>query len=195
MEQGAYMSEEIIKDWKNMALKSAFFGAGFSLILIITIGGYFWYQSKPKPPKPWDNNAIIAHYDYADTVGEQNTIVFYYTIENKTNYDYSINDMDKILLYANLNRQKTLSGGDIDETLNIEYPIHVPSKHRVRFKINLNYSTDIKGLESSSTNEERNKFNKEMSAYISNKFKNLNGFSMFDLINRYKIEFPAGWKA
>lgn len=188
------MSEEIIKDWKNIALKSAFFGAGFSLILIITIGGYFWYQSKPKPPKPWDNNAIIAYYDYADTVGEQNTIVFYYTIENKTNYDYSINDIDKILLYANLNRQQTLSGGDIDETLNMEYPIHVPSKHRVRFKINLNYSTDIKGLESSSTNEERKKFNKEMSAYISNKFKNLNGFSMFDLINRYKIEFPAGWK-
>jgi hypothetical protein len=37
-------------------------------------------------------------------------------------------------------------------------------------------------------------FNKEMNVYISNKFKNLNGFSMFDLENRYKIEFPAGWK-
>jgi hypothetical protein len=58
---------------------------GFSLILI--------------------NNAIIAYYDYADTVGEQNTIAFYYTIENEINYDYSINYIDNILLYANLNRQ------------------------------------------------------------------------------------------
>lgn len=188
------MVEENLKPWEKIALRSAFFGVGFSLILIITIGGYFWYESRPKPLIPWDNNAIIAHYDYADTVGEQNTIVFYYTIENKTNYDYSINDIDKILLYANLNRQQSLSGGDIDEILNIEYPIHVPSKHRVRFKINLNYSTDMKGLKSGSTNEEREMFNKEMSAYLSNKFKNLNGFSMFDLKNRYKIEFPAGWK-
>ena len=188
------MVEENLNPWKKVALKSAFFGSGFSLMLIITIGGFFWYQSRPKPLKPWDNNAIIAYYDYADTVGEQNTIIFYYTIENKTNYDYSINDIDKILLYANLNRQQSLSGGYIDEILNIEYPIHVPSKHRVRFKINLNYSTHIKGLESGSTNEERGKFNKEMSAYLSNRFKNLNGFSMFDLINRYKIEFPAGWK-
>jgi hypothetical protein len=188
------MSEGIINDWKNIALKSAFFGMGFSLTLIIAIGGYFWYESIPKQLKPWDNNAIIAYYDYANTIGERNTLAFYYTIENKTNHDYSIKDIDKILLYANLNRQESLSGGDIDETLNIEYPIHVPSKHKIRFKINLNYSTDIKSLESGSTNEERGKFIKEINDYISNKFRNLNGFSMFDLKYRYKIVFPAGWK-
>lgn len=188
------MSEEIIKDWKNIALKSAFFGIGFSLILIMTIGGYFWYESRPKPIKPWDNNAIVAYYDYANTIGEQNKLAFYYTIENKTNSDYSIDDIDKILLYANLNRQQSLSGGDIDETLNIEYPVHIPSKHKIRFKINLNYSTDIKSLESGSSNEDREKFNKYINDFISNKFRNLNGFSIFDLKHRYKIEFPAGWK-
>ena len=188
------MVEENLNPWKKVALRSTFFGAGFALILTITIGGYIWYESRPKPLKPWDNNAIIAYYDYADTVGEQNTIVFYYTVENKTIYDYSINDIKDILLYANLDRQQSLSGGDINEFLNIEYPIHIPSKHRFRFKINLNYPTDIKSLKSGSTTEEREIFNKEMSAYISNKLKNLNGFSMFDLINRYKIEFPAGWK-
>ena len=188
------MAEENLNTWKNVALRSTFFGAGFALILTITLGGYIWYESRPKLLKPWDNNAIIAYYDYADTVGEQNTIVFYYTVENNNNYDYSINDIKDILLYANLDRQQSLSGGDIDEFLNIEYPIHVPSKHRFRFKINLNYPTDIKSLKSGSTTEEREIFNKEMNAYISNKLKNLNGFSMFDLINRYKIEFPAGWK-
>jgi hypothetical protein len=188
------MVEGNINTWKNVALRSTFFGAGFALILTITIGGYIWYESRPKPLKPWDNNAIIAYYDYADTVGEQNTIVFYYTVENKTNDDYSINDIKDILLYANLDRQQSLSGGDIDEFLNIEYPIHIPSKHRFRFKINLNTPTDIINLKSGSTIEERKIFNKEMSAYISSKLKNLNGFSMFDLINRYKIEFHPGWK-
>ncbi len=188
------MSEEIIKNWKNIAFKSAFFGMGFSLLLIITVGGYFWYQSRPKPPKPWDNNAIVAYYDSANTTEEQNTIVFYYTIENKTNYDYFINDINRILLYANLNRQNSLSGGEIDEYLNIDYPIHVPSKHRVRFSVNLKYSTDIISLKSDSNTEEREVFNKELNDYISNKFKNLNGFTMFDLINRYKIDFPAGKK-
>lgn len=180
--------------WKSVALRSTFFGAGFALILTITIGGYIWYESRPKPLKPWDNNAIIAYYDYADTVGVQNTIVFYYTVENNNNYDYSISEIKDILLYANLDRQQSLSGGDIDEFLNIEYPIHIPAKHRFRFKINLNYPTDLKSLKSGSTTEERDIFNKEMNAYISNKLKNLNGFSMFDLVNRYKIEFPAGWK-
>jgi hypothetical protein len=188
------MSEEIIKNWKNIALRSAFFGVGFALILISVIGAYIWYESRPKPPKPWDNNAIVAYYDSANTTGEQNTLVFHYTIENKTNYDYSITEIKNILFYANLDREKSLSGGEIDEYLNIDYPIHVPSKHRFRFTVNLNYPTDLKSLKSGSTTEERGKFNKELNDYISNKLKNLNGFSMFDLMNRYKIEFPAGWK-
>lgn len=188
------MVEENLNPWKKVALRSAFFGAAFAITFALLIGGYFWYESRPKPPKPWDNNVIVAYYDSADTTGELNTLVFHYTIENKTNYDYSINDIKNILFYANLDRQKSLSGGEIDEYLNIDYPIHVPSKHRYRFKINLNYPTDVKSLKSGSTIEEREKFNKELNEYITNNLKNLNGFTLFDLINRYKIDFPAGWK-
>jgi len=36
------------------------------------------------PPKPWDKKAITAIYDFVDTEGEKNTIVFYYTLQNNT---------------------------------------------------------------------------------------------------------------
>ena len=130
------MAEEKNKTWKSLALRSAFFGAGFALILILIIGGYIWYQSIPKPPKPWDNNAIVASYDYVDTTGENNIVVFYYILENKTDYDYSITDKTNIFIYANLEREISLSGGKSggkpDELLNISYPIHIPTAVRLR---------------------------------------------------------------
>jgi len=182
------------KSWEYFALRSAFFGIGFSLILIIVIGGYFWYESRPKPQKPWDNNAIVAFYDIVDTRGENNTIVFRYTLENKTDYDYSIKDKSDFLFYANLNKQRSLSGGTIDEYLNIDYPIFIPSKHRLRVNINLNYSTTFISPTLISSKEEKEKHFKELNNYINTEITNLDGFTLFDETKRYKIEFPAGWK-
>ena len=65
--------------WKRWLFRSAGFGAGFALALVFLAGGWFWYSSRPKPPKPWDTKAIQAEYDYVSSEGKDNDIVFYYT--------------------------------------------------------------------------------------------------------------------
>lgn len=187
------------KSWKIIALKSALFGAGFALILMLVVGGFIWYQTVPKPPKPWDNNAIIATYNYVDTRGENDIIVFYYTLENNTDYDYSMKGKNNILLYANLERENNLSGGQLggktNKLLTINYPINIPSRHRVRFGIILNCSSELKPPPSGSSIEKNQKYRKDLAAYITRAFTNLNGFTIFDLAKRYEIKFKAGWKA
>jgi len=36
---------------------------------------FVWYQSRPKPPKPWNRTAINAEYDSVGTEGDKNNIV------------------------------------------------------------------------------------------------------------------------
>lgn len=193
------MTEEIIKTWKSIALRSAFFGIGFSLILIIVTGGYIWYESRPKPQKPWDNNAIVAFYDYVDTSknpeNKRDEVVFYYTVENKTKTDYSIDSENDILLYAKLDKQKSISGGKPDEHLNIAYPIIIPSNQRFKFPIRLFYVIDsIKEPLSGATKDEKKTYREILEKLIGEELSNLNGFIIYDKRDRYVIDFPAGWK-
>ena len=186
------------KSWKTIALKSVFGGAGFTLTILLIIGGVIWYQSIPKPPKAWDNNAIIASYDHVDTTGENNIVVFYYILENKTDFDYPIEDKNNFFIYANLERPTSLSGGKSggkpDELLSFNYPVNIPSKHRLFFKITLNYPTEIKSPPFGASKENKEKHRKELEDYVTKEFNNLNGFTLFDYNKRYKIEFKPGWK-
>jgi len=50
-----------------------------------------------------------------------------------------------------------------------------------------------KDLKFDATKEERKKYKKELESHINDKFKNLNGFVLFDQKNRYRIDFPKGW--
>jgi hypothetical protein len=51
-------------DWKRILLRAAGFGAGFALSLALILGVALWYESRPKPPKPWDAKTIRAEYDH-----------------------------------------------------------------------------------------------------------------------------------
>lgn len=43
------------------------------------------------------------------TEGDKNTLVFYYTLQNNTDFDYTIDDVSKITLLVKLEREKNLS--------------------------------------------------------------------------------------
>ncbi len=181
-------------DWKRPLLIGIGWGLGTAVGLGILLGGFLWYENRPrppKPPKPWNAASIRADYDYAYTEGDKNSIVFYYTLENMTNFDYRVADGHGILMSAKLQRQNNLSPFGEDER--IDYPIFVPAKKRVRFPIHITYTYPVKEKQGANT-EERKKYREAVEKYIADEFGNLDGFDLLDETNRYEIIFPGGWK-
>ena len=70
-----------IMNWKKALLIGLGWGVGTALGLTILVGGFLRYQSKPKPPKPWDSKSIKAEYDHVTTEGDDNHVVIYYVLK------------------------------------------------------------------------------------------------------------------
>lgn len=169
--------------WKKIVLISAAVGAGFAIMGTLIVGVFLWYSSRPKAPTPWDTNKITATFDYIDTEGEKHNLVFYYVLDNHTDFDYRIPDDTGISLTGKLEQQKALSSfGKYEE---IDYPVFVPARQRVRFGIRIPYPYP-ENPASPSTKADR-------AAYIRDKMSNLTGFVLFDQMNRTRIDFPKGW--
>lgn len=167
-------------------------GVGFAAALAIIFGTIYWYQGKPKPPKPWNKTAIAASYDTVDVEGEKNHLVFSYTLQNNTDFDYGFSDLNSIMAMARLKKQKSLSGNKNDDLLRPDCPILIPAKQRLRFALHVAYPYD-KSLKNDATKEEKERYRKDLEAYVAKEFSNLDGFTIFDEVNRYQIEFPKGW--
>ena len=162
--------------------------------LVLLVGGFLWYQSRPKPrkpPKPWNTAAIKADFDRVDSEGKQNSLVFYYTLENTADFDYRVEDGHGILMSAKLLQQKNLS--PFGEEEKVDYPIFVPAKKRVQFLVHIGYSCPDRAKENANL-EERKRHRKAVENYVMDEMGNLDGFGLLDETNRYEIIFPAGWK-
>ena len=82
--------------WKRLSVISAGFGAGFAICaaLLIVAEGY-WYPSTPRPPKPWNTNALKIGAAKAipfDTNqdGIRTGILFAFEAENMTERDLTL---------------------------------------------------------------------------------------------------------
>lgn len=177
---------------KRWIITGASFGIGLAVTLLLAVGAYLWYEGRPKPPRPWNTYAISAHYDSVDTEGDENTIVFYYTLQNDLDYDYRILDASNVVLMAKLAKQKSLSGSKNDQYLKCDIPVLIPAKQRVRFPVHLGYPYK-KARKTAVSREEREKFRREIESYLNEELTNLDGFVLFDEMNRYQINFPKGW--
>jgi hypothetical protein len=180
---------------KRMVVSGLAGGVGFAVAIAIILGIVSWYQSRPKPPKPWDKAAVTATYDSIDTEGQSgrwegqppNRLVFYYTLQNNTDSDYQFSDLTNIVVMAKLKRQKSLSGQKGDKFLQPDSPVLIPAKQRIRFALHVGYPYEYdKSLKAGASK-------KDIEAYVNEKFSNLDGFALFDENNRYQIDFPKGW--
>jgi hypothetical protein len=183
-------------EWKRPLLIGVGWGIGTALGLVVLGGAVFWYTSRPTapvPPKPWDATAIKAEYDAADTEGNNNDIAVYYTLENTTAFDYRTSDATNVTLTAKLLRQNELSISE-ESPIIIDYPIFVPAKKRMRFRVHLNYPYPVKQKSSDPNLEERKSYRAGLEKYMSEELGNLDGFDLLDESSRYEIIFPAGWK-
>ena len=158
-------------------------------------GALLWYSSRPKPPKPWDNHAVVAEYDYVTTQGDANNIAVYYTLQNNTDFDYEVNLAGQIQLAAKLGRENSLSiNKSGDNNLTGDFPVFVPAHGRARFGLHLKYPYGEK-YDSNASEDERYDFGTKLAKYMTSELSNLDGFVILDQTRRYKIEFPNGWKA
>lgn len=182
-------------EWKRLFLRAAGFGAGFAAVLILIGGGVVWYSNRPKPPKPWDNRAVVAEYDYVTTEGDANNIGVFYTLQNNTDFDYEVHSADQVQLAGKLGRENSISlEKSGDDNLTGDFPVFVPAHGRTRFGLHLRYPYSEK-YNSAASEDERYDFGTKLAMYMTSELSNLDGFVVLDQTRRYKIEFPNGWKA
>jgi hypothetical protein len=178
--------------WKRIALRSFFGGVGMAVALAAIVGGWLWYESRPKPPKPWNRAAIKAEYESADTEGSNNTIVVYYVLENTTDFDYQIEDGSSVSLDAQLDKDHSLSN-DVN-ILSVTYPVVVLAKKRMRFAIHVNYPCTDKE-KPNADRDEMKRHTEAVEAFMTKEFANLDGFDLLDETSRYEILLPGGWRS
>jgi hypothetical protein len=177
-------------NWKKALLIGVGWGIGTAVGLALIVGGFFWYMDRPRPPvppKPWNVTAIKAEYDTVKTEGDKNTIVFYYVLENTTDFDYRLQNGENVVMNGKLQRENSLTPFMKPE--GIDYPIFVPARKRVRFRIPLiGYSYPENGKKDVKSDQAA------LEKYVADHMSNLDGFDLLDETNRYEIVFPSGWK-
>jgi hypothetical protein len=181
-----------LSGWKAVLLKSIGFGAGFAVVLCAVAGSWLWYSGRPKPPKPWNKNAITAEYDYVRPEGDNNYLSFHYILQNNTDLDYLVDSNVGMEVTGKLKREKGLSRFD-SHYVTMEYPIFVPAKNRVWLSLNIPYSYSIKE-KGKPTADEQKQYTTEVAKYVTDELANLDGFVLFDTSNRYEIDFANGWE-
>jgi hypothetical protein len=178
--------------WKRILLKSIGFGAGFALTLCILFGVWLWYRERPRPPKPWNKQAITTEYEGVDTRGADNHIIFVYTLQNNTDEDFRLDSDLGVNLTAKLQEQKEFA--QFSQTyFALDYPVFVPSRNRVRLVIESKYKYPIEenaGAAADARKEYRNALEK----HVIDHWPNLDGFVLFETTHRYEIDFPTGWE-
>jgi hypothetical protein len=180
-----------MENWKKVAIRAAGFGAGFALVAFVILGTVLWWLSRPPKQKPWDDKAIVASYESLDTEGDANTFRFTYTIENKTDIDYRVENDSRVHLAAFLKRSQALSFSN-SENLHADYPIYIPAKSRVRFQVHLGYPYPIKP-DYNASDDVQHDFNTKVAQYVTKELGNVDGFTLLDDDHRYKIVMPNGW--
>lgn len=152
-------------------------------------GLFYWKESRPHPPKPWNTAALTATFDRLGVEGDKNHVVFRYVLQNNLQSDYRLDG--SVVVMGRLAQPESLVENR-DNYLIVDQPLFIPAGHRVRFTIRtpVPYS---KRLSDSATDEERKAFRKALTEFVNEKMGNLNGFAFFDATARYKIEFPKGW--
>lgn len=170
---------------KDVLLKSIGLGAGFALALCAVIGIWVWSVHQPKPEKPWNPNAIKATWTdlTLSTESERCLFHFRYTLENTTYRDYTIPSTAKLMV----RRTRDMSCQDVPE-MSWQKGWFIPSRQKLNIEVIVpfNYS------DFSFSRAEFDDLGK-LSKFADRRLSEIDGFALFDPLNRFRIDFPNGW--
>lgn len=112
------------------------------------------------------------------TEGKDNTIVFFYILENMTDFDYSVDKDQRSTMTTRLGRQNGLT--PFLSSKGIDYPIFLPARKRMRFQVHLEGYTYSAKEKEDATADERKQYRANLEKYVADKLENLDGFDLLD---------------
>ncbi len=164
----------------NVLLASLALGAGLAII-VSTLTGYSWYASRH-----WDTTALQATFDHLE-LGPENRIDFCYELQNNTASDYYVDVNSQPTLMAMLSKRHRFSLGY--QVLVLQHPIRVQAGQRTMAKISFGSAEALRNARFASAPANPH----SLASLVHEQYGNLEGFVLYDLHKRYRINFPAGW--
>ncbi len=173
--------------WKKWFWRSAGFGAGLAVVLVLSAGIFIWWSSLVKRPKPWNTSTIKGTYTVltAQVRGDDLHFTFTYGLNNPTDTDYYLPDS----IAGEL--MKRLPGGKGFQKLNASSwgeRVIVPAKQTVNVEFDVpihleDFNKKAADLESDA----------DLSKFINRRLSDMDGLVFFDYTHRYRIDLPNGW--
>ena len=171
--------------WKKILLRSVGFGAGFALTLSAIAGGWAWYSNRPKPEMPWNNAAIKAAWTDLTITSEEDKCYFNfrYSLENRTDKDYTIPSTAKVMMRL----PRDMSYRDNPDMI-WEQGGFIPARQKLNMQVRIPFSYADYTFSKAKADDL-----KELAKFADRRLSQLDGFALFDSVNRFRIDFPNGW--
>jgi hypothetical protein len=152
-------------------------GAGFSLVLLLILGGAAFDSSPVKPLGSWNQNAIRATYlgSQLRQIDKMLAGLFLsYDLDNNTDRDYRLSDAPGVVIMSRLKSDHSLSQ---EELIRLSYPAFLPANQRVRMAIEISYpfvwsAPGDPALE------------KKLKDFVKHRLAQVEEFVLFDEVNR-----------
>lgn len=172
--------------WKKLAVTAAGFGCSFAVVFAAILGGWIWYQERSQREHEWNTTAIKATFKDVMIITSvpKPKLTFSYSLENTTDFDYSIDDKSRVLVMVTLPEGK---GFEPDEALSLPSSLYIPAKQKVVLTL-------TKESEYNNAYPEQDRDNgAKLAAFMDRRLKEIDGFVLFDKMRRYEVTLPNGW--
>jgi hypothetical protein len=175
--------------WKRLAIISLFGGVGIAVTLAAILGVVVWYSSRPKPPKPWNTNAIVADGPPGfSTSTDGKKIRLSYSLNNKTDGDFQF-DSDTSFKLVMKTKDGTFTPPIAKDSGSVDLPVFIPAKQKAFFDLWL----VMFDIPQSGVNEAADAYHERLRAFLE-QYPNIDSFAVFDETSRYQINLPR-WKS
>jgi hypothetical protein len=166
--------------------------AGCAFAVAVVSACFLEQKPTPKRSQPWNTTAITAKYDEIRTGGEDNHMVFEYSLQNNTDRDYVLENKVAVCLAVRLGSTRALSPCHDNVEDAIQFPIIIRARQTalIALEIPKRYPTPLTPARSSDGQPDPHKALEEFAA---TEMPNLHGFVLFDGESRYEIDLPLGW--
>jgi hypothetical protein len=160
------------------------------LILGAAIAAGGWYGSNRflRPAaKPWNSIAFQARYVDAqlrEVDPQHASLVLTYEVRNDTDTDYRLANASGFVLMSRLKSDHSLSS---EQNVRLSYATFLPAKQesRVALEIRQPFSWPAK---------DDPLLRGKLGNFVRQNLANVEGYVLFDEINRCEIAFPSGWR-
>jgi hypothetical protein len=173
---------------KGIFLKISAAAAGVTLALCIAAATVVWYTSRPKPPKPWDTNALVVvgppgFGSYPDT-----DYHFYltYSVRNTTLRDWSLESSSNLRLVSQLG-DGSLSNPISNENVRVRTPTFIPANQTGTITLHFMAGEYPKQLNTESSEA----FHERLRKQLNEAYPSMKGFVLFDDANRIQVDLTT----